>query len=509
MDDERNQQPTPDATNRDDVDDQIDALLPRPSEEGTPAADEIDDSLDTVFPAPGEKVPSGDDATTREEMEVDTSNDGIDDTIAMNSDDSSLDENDVEVAEEAVVLDDDDMRIEGERVSWQAVDEYEGPDPSDDDNQPINEDSEFYNSTYIPFAPIEDAKQETRGDFASASTGQATATPPASADIANQCPACGAVTGTDPFCSQCGTDQYPESRLSALLQSILAWSRPLAVRAILLVGGLFILLALLGDSGTTALIVSAIVIPFVLLARINMQLTDHTKTGWFHMGVLALVGLAIGFPLAWFGARMVKRQWFDTGVLNFGAAGYGGNFAEAAGVAPFFVWLVVGLLIPVVLLLAVGAIPVALKMAMNMNPKESSGMMLSGAIAAGYVVASGIIFYGPLYEEMVPLMSTSQWTLTIFGLAVIRPIVWIFGGAMFGAVVWRYLRTASPASIMMPAIIASVIVLGFGILSLAAGPAGHWMEAAIGVIFMIVTIFFYHRFLATAIRNDETTTTAA
>ena len=506
MDDERNLQPKSDATRRDDVDDQIDALLPVPSKEATPAAEEIDSSMDTVIPNHGDAVSSSDDATTSEEMEVDTTNDGIDDIIDFSHqpepDDDPEQRADDRGDEQA---NDEDLVIAGEPVSWEPVDDVDPESPHNDDNHPINEDSEFFTSSYVPFAPTGDDERVPGKQSTSTRASIESESGSTEANSSHRCSACGADTGSSPFCPQCGTDQYPSSRLGTLLQPLLSWSRPLAIRAILFAGGLFILLALLSDSGTTALIISAVTIPLVLLARIRMQLSDHARSGWIQVGMVAFVGLVIGLPLAWFGARMVIRQWFDTGVLNFGAAGYGGNFAEAAGVAPFFVWLVVGLLIPVVVILAICAIPVALKMALNMPPKESTGMILSGAVAAGYVIASGIVFYSPLYDQLMPRMSTSQWTLTIFGLAVVRPIVWILGGSMLGAIVWRYLRTASPASIMLPAVIAGVLVIGYSILSLASSPAGHWAETVVGILFAVAAIFFYHRFMETAIRNDDAT----
>jgi hypothetical protein len=129
-------------------------------------------------------------------------------------------------------------------------------------------------------------------------------------------------------------------------------------------------------------------------------------------------------------------------------------------------------------------------------------MILSATVAAGFVIASAVMFYRPLYDEMAPRMSTSQWTLTVLGLGVIRPLVWVFGGAMIGAVVWRFLRTASPASVTVPAVIAAAIPLGFAVLSLAAGPAGHWVETLVGLAFAAAAVYVYPRFLATAIRND-------
>lgn len=494
MYDENNRPAHPSDDHSDELSDQIDDLLPVPSDTADTDRDDVDSSMDTLLPMPGEESHSRDDATTREELEVDTSNDDIDDVIPLNQSsggDPNVSSSEVE----------ENPTIAGEHVTWQEVPEFP---IEDDDNHPINEDSDFYVGSYA--APNEATTAESLSDSQAAREPEPPTVEP---EITHQCRACGATIGKAPYCSQCGTDQYPESRLSVIFTPLLSWSRPLAIRAVLLVSGLLALLALLADSGANALVISAIAIPVVLLVRMELQLRSHTPTGWVTIGIMAMAGLIIGSPLAWLAARMVKRSWFDTGVLNFGAAGFGGNFAEAAGVAPFFVWLVVGVLIPVVVVLAISAVPIGWRMVTTMAPRESRGMMLSGAVAAGYVIASAIMFYRPLFTEMAPRMTTSQWTLTIFGLGVIRPMVWIFGGAMIGAVVWRFLRTASPASVTIPAVIAAVVPFGFSILSLAAGPAGHWAETVVGLAFAVAASFLYHRFLPTAIRHDAALKTVA
>src|SRR5690606_5456359 len=150
------------------------------------------------------------------------------------------------------------------------------------------------------------------------------------------------------------------------------------------------------------------------------------------------------------------------------------------GNAPFLVWLTSGLLLPLVVILAIGAAPAALRMALAMPPKESNGMMLSAGVAAGYMIGSVIVFYWPLYTELSPIMTTSEWTLTILGVTVVHHLVWVYSGAILGAVVWRYLRDATLAAIAMPAGIAIGLPLAFSLVSLAVSPAGLWAAIVVG-----------------------------
>ena len=485
MEDDRTALRNSSSTESGDFDDQIDDVLPVPSASSEARAGQVDGTMDTVLPTPGAESHAADDATTREEMDVDTTVDDVDDLI-----DSAPEVRSVAQPRPSP----ERMEIAGEPVTWEPVDDQpEAIEIGDDDLNPINHDSDFFTSGY------EAASQRaSESQIPTDRVGEVTP----EAQVTHQCTACGAQIGAAPFCPQCGTEQYPHSRFSALFAPLLTWSRPVIIRAILAVTAVMGLISLLANSGASALIIAAAVIPVVLVVRLTMQLQSHTSTGWMQIGMMAFVGLVAGLPLAWFASRMVRRTWFETGVLNFGAAGFGGTFAETAGVAPFAVWLVVGVLLPIVIILGIGAIPAALRMVLNSAPLESTGMLLSGALAAGYVVASGIMFYRPLYAELAPQMTTSQWTLTIFGLAVIRPVVWVFAGAMIGAMVWRYVRTASPASVMIPAIIAVSIPLGFTLISLAVSPAGYWLETILGMIFAIVAVFFYYRFLPVALKND-------
>lgn len=482
MQDDRTEPRNSSKTESGDFEDQIDDVLPVPSAPSDAMAGQVDGTMDTVLPIPGSESHAADDATTREELGVDTTVDDIDDLI-----DAAPDVHAAKTAHEP-------MEIAGEPVVGAPVEDQ--PEPGnieDDDLNPINHYSDFFPSGYEATSANAGSSHTPTNDVPK---------PPRASEVTHQCTACGAQIGTAPFCPQCGTEQYPQSRLAGLLVPLLAWSRPLIIRGILAATVVFALIALLANSGASALIIAATAIPIVLVVRLAMQLRFHTPTGWIQISMMAFVGLMAGLPLAWFASRMVRRTWIETGVLNFGAAGFGGTFADAAGAAPFVVWLVVGLLLPIVIILGVGAIPAALRMVLNSAPRETTGMLLSGALAAGYVVASAIMFYRPLYAELAPQMTTSQWTLTIFGIAVIRPLVWVLAGAMTGAMVWRYVRTASPASILIPAIIAVSIPLGFSLVSLAASPAGYWLETILGVLFAGSAIFFYDRFLPVAIKND-------
>lgn len=421
------------------LDDTLDSLLPVPEEstESPVGHARVDGPMDEVLPAPGEPDLSDDDASTREELEVDTTADGVDDFIplhATNTEDG-VDENDP---------------------------------ASTTDPSVVN----------------------------------------ASSQTSSQCLICGKEIGQTRFCPECGTEQVPTSKVMARLAPIFMWSRPLAIRVTLSIGALLALLALLGDSGANALIITASTLPVVLLIRLADQLGGESRNGWIQNCMMALVGVAVSLPIAWLATRMVKRSWFDGGVFNFGATNFGGIAVESTGAAPFPVWITSGIFLPIVVILAIAAGPGALRMALAMPPRESTGMMLTASAAAGYTVGSAIVFYWPLFTEMPPIMPTSQWTLTILGVAVIRPLVWVYSGAIIGAVVWRYLRNASLPGVAIPAAIAIGLPLAFSITTLAIAPIGLWASVIVGLIFACAAVYLHIRFLRTAIDNDGSMGTA-
>lgn len=431
MTDERENPSGPNANPEDTIDNTLDSLLPVPDEQQhhAPEHGQVNGPIDEVLPPPGEPDLSADDASTREELEVDTTADGIDDFIPLHGDDST-----------------------------------EEPD----------------REAESPQGDERDGEADTQ-----------------------QCLICGKPVAELRFCPNCGTEQVPTSRVVSKLAPLFMWSRPLAVRVTLSIGALLALLALLADSGALALIVTASTLPMVLMVRLADQLNGQHQRSWIQVGMMALVGAAVGLPIAWLGTRMVRRSWFEGGTLHFGATNFGGIGVEAVGNAPVLIWLTNGFLLPMVMVLTIGAAPAALRMALALSPRETTGMLLSAGTAVGYVIGSATVFYWPLHAEMAPVMSTSEWTLTILGMAALRPLVWVSFGAILGAVVWRYLRDASPGGIAVPAAMAISLPLGYSLASLAIAPFGLWGSVTIGVVFAAAGVYLQSHFLKSALRNDS------
>ncbi len=428
MSEEREKSPEQEHETDSTVGDKLDSLLPVPGDSSGESDEpgQVDGPMDELLPAPGDANESDDDASTREEMEVDTSADDVDDFIPLHDD-------------------------------------------------PVNEEPEPSAESGSPGAPPDTSSTSLSGQ--------------------NTCLICGEEIGDARFCPVCGTEQIPTSKFVAGLAPVFMWSRPLPIRVVLSIGIALTLFALLADNGTAALIISASIVPIILLMRIAGEIGGQSRNDWIQVGMMVLIGAAVGLPISWLANRMVARSWFEGGVVNFGATNFGGVAVETVGSGPVLVWLTNGILLPLIMILVIGAAPAALRMVLTMPSREETGGMLSASVAAGYMIGSATVFYWPLFSEIPPIMSTSQWTLTILGIAVVRPMVWILSGAMIGAVVWRYLRDASLPGVASPAALAIGLPFGYSLLSLAVGPTGLWTSMIVGIAFAGAAGFFHTKFL--------------
>lgn len=483
-DDHNDQQPT----DAGDLENTMDEVIPTYESVGE-SPETVVDEMDILLPAPGEESVAEDDASTAEELEVDTTVDGVDDIIALGS--TADDEDHLPINEESgfyTSIQPEEPEID---QSTEVADDF--IPLAFPETEEATEDAPFAQTTFA---------DDKSGDFADFPDDEPIAPPLSDPTV---CSACGAVIGKVAYCPLCGAEQAPTTRLGALAASLMNWSKPVLVRGVLMVAAVLVLLALLADSSTTALVIGAAIVPAIILIRLAMEVRLQKREHVLQILMMAFGGLVIGTFISWLGARTVSNSWFDTGVLNYGSAGFGGSFADAAGSAPFMVWLVNGILIPVLLIATIAGLPYGFRLLIGLPPKEISGALLSASVAAGYTIASAITFYRPLAENGSPAINTRDWTLTVIGLSVIHPMVWIFSGAMIGIVVWRYIRTAEIGSIIVPGTIAAAVPLLFTLFSIGVAGSGLWAEVILGIIFAGGAWYLYRRALAVALKNTNGT----
>ena len=445
---------------RDDLDDQIDETLPAPDSEANAPIELDDQDAETAFRLDLDRPQDGDNPDTAEDVLTSLSMDGPETLDA----------------------------------------------PAEDDTLPLNDESIIFRTA---------SGERTDASFGRAA-GATGAEAPHIAAGTTTCPTCGRETDALRFCGHCGasltermqtlTAETPLGRLqeraTQLLDPAAAWTRLPLVRLILGAGAVLVLLALLANSGGLALIIGAAILPLILVyafTRLDVFEAEPPLT----IAGLGLAGTLVGAILGWLGAWVVESNWFDTGILNYGAAGFGGRFAEAASSAPVVVWAVNGLLLPLAAIAAIVGIPLALRQAMTLRNEIMDGLTLGGAVAGGISLGSAMVFAAPMLAGGGPESDASTWTLTTIGLTILRPLVWTLGGAMLGAAAWRYMRTQSIGGIIVPVAGAVGALLLSTLVALQLASAGLWPEVLWGLVVAIAVVVLYRMTLRAAIAEDR------
>lgn len=287
-----------------------------------------------------------------------------------------------------------------------------------------------------------------------------------------------------------------------LLDPSLHASTTLPHRMLLVGGAIVILLSLLSNNAGLALIVASAIVPVSIALTLNQQ-DLFEKESTLLITAVGAAGLVIGVIFSSLSAWLVSGNWFNYGVLNYGAAGFGGRFADLAGAAPFVVWFISGLVLPLLALGAIIAVPIAMRRWAQFRNEVMDGVLLCGTSAAGFAIGSALVFWAPLLTERGPQTSVADWTLTALGVVLLRPIVITLAGAMLGAGVWKYMMTPSPGVMILPALgsIGGILLLNFG--SLQLQPSGLWSEAVWTLLIAIASFMVYRLVLNSAISSDR------
>jgi hypothetical protein len=273
-------------------------------------------------------------------------------------------------------------------------------------------------------------------------------------------------------------------------------------RWIAAVGLGLVLVFLLGNSGGLALIALASLGPLLILVTLTQHDVFEKESSLVIAGVAVVGGIA-GIILSALASWVQGEQWFDTGVLNYGAGGFGGRFADRAGSAPAVVWLLVGLAIPALALLTFGGVPIALRRWPQFRNEVMDGAILGGACAAGFAIGSAIVYWWPMVAGSGPLTSVSDWTISILGVALVRPVVITLCGAMIGAGIWRYMIRKSLV-VALPAAIGGIggyLLLTFGSIQLQA--SGIWAEFLWTLLVLAAVFTVYRKVLDQAVADDR------
>ena len=339
-----------------------------------------------------------------------------------------------------------------------------------------------------------------------------------SGDDTTVCPVCGNETSALRFCGYCGAPlgaaraaAESHSRVAEMRRRLRGMIDP-AHRLItalphaitLLAGAVIILIALLANSAGVALIVTSAIVPILILLTLNQQDVFEEEPPLILLGV-GLAGGIAGLIVGGIGAWLHSRSWFDTGVLNYGAGGFGGRFAEAAGASPFLVWLGNGVILPLLGLAGMLAAPIALRRLNQFRNEVMDGMILAGSAAAGFAIGSAIVFWAPIFTHAGPRIDVSDWTLMVIGMGILRPLIIGLSGAMLGAGIWRYMMVPKQRVLILPAAggIGGMVLLYLGSIWIQPSGGGLWPEVLWLVLIAVAVAIVFRLVLTSSITEDR------
>lgn len=266
-----------------------------------------------------------------------------------------------------------------------------------------------------------------------------------------------------------------------------------AIGVLLLGGGILTLLALLANGNGIALTVLSAIVPALLLVSLVPVRGPLTSDAHIMLAVTVLNGVIVGGVLGWLAARIVAARWFDEGVLNFGALGFGGPFAHTAGNADWLVWLLCGIVIPIVAIPA-SLIAPALAFRSGHYPETTgNGRHHGSAAGVGYAIGTAAVFWAPLNVHAAPALSTSDWTLLTIAVAIIAPLIAVLAATMIGIGLWRALRMGNlvRAIVAMAAGIGGLLIWRLGSLAIQPRQEHLWLECIWTLLIAIGMIVLY------------------
>ncbi|CAA9535141.1 MAG: hypothetical protein AVDCRST_MAG73-1315 [uncultured Thermomicrobiales bacterium] len=313
------------------------------------------------------------------------------------------------------------------------------------------------------------------------------------------CPHCGDDVERRSYCGNCGrptTARGGEGIASRLRGTRLGHALPplfpavgthraSLYRRLAALGAALTLIALLANATGLAIAIAACVVPLL----VTLYWTDTDVYEREPMRMLAAVsgaGFAVGIVAAIVSTLIYDNLWFDAASLHPGAAGFPGRFADGQGAPPGLLVILVGLVVPVAALAGALAAPIGLRRWPEYRNEVMDGVALGAAAGGGVAVASALVYVWPVIRGADPKVDTADWTATLIGLLLIRPLILSSTTALVAAGIWHFALTQRSRDLAIPvgAGLAGTTIFAIGdLISQGAGtlPELIWGLAALAL----------------------------
>jgi ribosomal protein L32 len=271
--------------------------------------------------------------------------------------------------------------------------------------------------------------------------------------------------------------------------SLITRERTLTPGRVAIAGAVLALLALLGNNAGLAIIFASLVIPAAGLVELSRRDLFEHEPRWSSPAMLAW-GIVVGLVMATIGSIIAAEWWIDGAPLNVGAAGFGGQAAEREGTPGFVVLLFNGIVLPALGVAVAVMGPYAMRRFPEFRNEVMDGFTLGAAAGCGLATGTTIVFVWPIISGGSSNGgSVADWTATVLGVLITRPIIFGLVVAFIGAGLWQVALSQRSADLFVPAGIGlgGAIVFVFG--DLLVQPSGtraellwHFIVAAALVI---------------------------
>jgi len=195
--------------------------------------------------------------------------------------------------------------------------------------------------------------------------------------------------------------------------------------------------------------------------------------------------------------------WIEGATFYAGAAGYGARFAEAEGTPPIG-WIALGgVIIPAIVVIACAIAPVFLRRWPVMRNEVMDGVTLGAAAGSGYAAATAVVHYWPaIVQGQNPGGDVSDWSATLVGLIVLRPLIYGAFAAILCASIWQYAIDQRAASLTRGVVFGVGGIILFSIVDLLIQPAGAAAELLWHLVVIVALWFVTRSAIRDALRHD-------
>lgn len=266
---------------------------------------------------------------------------------------------------------------------------------------------------------------------------------------------------------------------------------------ILGIGLAITLLLLLANRPGAAIILASLILPIIVAVELPRRDVFENEPRW-GSPALVLWGLAVGLLIAALDAWITGNYWIDLAILHVGAAGFGGEAASAAGSPPIGLLLLSGVLLTALAAAGCVAGAIGARRFPEFRNEAMDGVTLGAAAGGGFATGTTIVYLLPLLSDRrTPVASVADWTSTLIGLLVTRPLIYGMAISMICAGVWLVALSQSSRDLLLPVGFGLGGLLLFATVDLIVEPLGTrwellWHLVATGLLAAAFTVVFRH-----------------